>query len=88
MKKSIISIFVGLLCFGSLATSCEDMLTPDLDRYATEFTGKDTVNFYAGILRGVQQITEQNILLGELRGDLISPTDYVTDSIADKDTYY
>ena len=83
MKKSIISLFVGLFCFGSLATSCEDMLTPDLDRYATEFTGKDTVNFYAGILRGVQQITEQNILLGELRGDLISPTDYVTDSIAD-----
>lgn len=83
MKKSIISLFVGLLCFCSLATSCEDMLTPDLDRYATEFTGKDTVNFYAGILRGVQQITEQNILLGELRGDLVTPTDYVTDSISD-----
>lgn len=83
MKKSIISLFVGLLCFGSIATSCEDMLSPDLDRYATEFNGKDTVNFYAGILRGVQQITEQNILLGELRGDLVSPTDYVTDSISD-----
>lgn len=83
MKKSIISIFVGLLCFGSIATSCEDMLTPDLERYATEFTGKDTVNFYAGILRGVQQITEQNILLGELRGDLVTPTDYVTDSISE-----
>ena len=83
MKKSILSLLTGLLCFGALASSCEDMLSPDLERYATEFTGKDTVNFYAGILRGVQQLTEQNILLGELRGDLVTPTDYVTDSISD-----
>lgn len=81
MKKSIISLFVGLLGMGVFTTSCEDMLTPSLDRYATEFSGRDTVNFYAGILRNLQQVTEQNQLLGELRGDLVMPTDYVTDSI-------
>lgn len=81
MKKSIISLFVGLLGMGIFSTSCEDMLTPSLDRYATEFSGRDTVNFYAGILRNLQQVTEQNQLLGELRGDLVMPTDYVTDSI-------
>lgn len=81
MKKSIISLFIGLLGFGSLTTSCEDMLTPDLERYATEFTGNDTVHFYIGILNNLQQVTEQNLLLGELRGDLVVPTEYVTDSI-------
>ncbi len=83
MKKSIISLFVGLLGLGVFTTSCEDMLTPELERFATEFSGKDTVNFYAGILRNVQQVAEQNILLGELRGDLVTTTNYVTDSISD-----
>lgn len=83
MKKSIISLFIGLLSFGAFTTSCEDMLTPDLQRYATEFTGNDTVNFYIGIIGNLQQVVEQNCLLGELRGDLVKPTNYVTDSISD-----
>lgn len=81
MKKSIISFFIGLMGFGFLASSCEDMLTPDLERYTTQFSGTDTVNFYMGIMRNLQQVTEQNILLGELRGDLITTTDFTTDSI-------
>lgn len=83
MKKSIISFVIALVGFGFCATSCEDMLTPDMERYATDFNGKDTVNFYAGILRNLQQVVEQNVLLGELRGDLVKPTDFVTDSIKD-----
>ncbi|MDO5074768.1 MAG: hypothetical protein Q4D66_02645 [Bacteroidales bacterium] len=81
MKKSILSLFFALIGISSLTTSCEDMLTPDLDRYATEFTGKDTVNFYLGIVRNLQGMVEQNVLLGELRGDLVAPTEYVSDSI-------
>ena len=67
MKKSILTLGLAILGLGTVTTSCEDMLTPDLDRYATEFNGKDTVNFYLGILSGLQGMVEQNILLGELR---------------------
>jgi len=82
-KKSIIGLFVCLLGFGATTTSCEDMLTPDMDRYAMEFSGTDTVGFYLGILREVQEVIEQNVLLGELRGDLAVTTEYSSDSISD-----
>ena len=82
MKKSILSLSLAFLGLGAVTTSCEDMLTPDMDRYATGFTGTDTVNFYLGILSNLQGMVEQNILLGELRGDLIAPTEYVSDSIS------
>ena len=36
------------------------MLTPDMDRYSEGFSGKDTVYFYLGILRNVQDMVEQN----------------------------
>lgn len=76
-------MLLAVVGLGGLTTSCEDMLTPDLERYATEFSGKDTVNFYLGIVRNVQDMVEQNVLLGELRGDLIAPTEYASDSIND-----
>lgn len=82
-KKSIIGLFVCLLGFGVSTTSCEDMLTPDLDRYSLSFSGTDTVGFYLGILRELQEVIEQNVLLGELRSDLMVTTDYCSDSISD-----
>ena len=81
-RKSIISLFIGLLGFGVATTSCEDMLTPDMDRYAEGFSGKDTVAFYMGILSNLQDVAEQNFLLGEIRGDLVDTTMYCSDSIA------
>lgn len=80
--KSILSLFIFLLGFGATTTSCEDMLTPDMDRYAESFSGTDTVYFYLGILRNVQDMVEQNELLGELRGDLVTTTEYSSDSIS------
>ncbi len=82
-NKSIITLFIGLLGLGVSTTSCEDMLTPDMDRYVTGFNGKDTVNFYLGILRNLQGVAEQNVLLGEIRGDLTTTTSYSSDSIGD-----
>ena len=83
MKKTIVPLFCALFGVGLATTSCQDMLTPDLDRYAENFSGKDTVNFYFGILNNVQGMIEQNVLLGELRGDLVKPTEFVSDSIND-----
>lgn len=84
---SILSLFIFLLGFGAVATSCEDMLTPDLDRYSTDFSGKDTVYFYHGILRNVQDMVEQNQLLGDIRSDLADTTLYTSDSVAAIATY-
>lgn len=82
-KKSILGFLLCLLGLGMTTTSCEDMLTPDMDRYAENFTGKDTVNFYLGIMANVQSMIEQNVLLGDLRSDLVNTTMYSSDSIAD-----
>lgn len=67
---------------GIATTSCEDMLTPDLTRYTENFSGRDTVYFYNGILRNVQDMVEQNELLGDLRSDLVTTTKYTSDSIS------
>ena len=82
MKKSIVSLFVFLAGFGVFTTSCEDMLTPDMERYTEGFSGKDTVNFYLGIMRNVQDMVEQNVILNEVRADLADTTMYSSDSIA------
>lgn len=81
-NKSIISLVVFLLGFGVSTTSCEDMLTPDMERYVVNFNGKDTVNFYLGILRNLQEVVEQNVILGEVRSDLATTTQYTSDSIS------
>ena len=82
MKKSIVSLFVFLAGFGMFTTSCEDMLTPDMERYTEGFNGKDTVNFYLGIMRNVQELVEQNVILNEIRADLADTTMYSSDSVA------
>lgn len=81
-NKSILSLIIALLGLGSVTTSCEDMLTPDMNRYTEDFSGKDTVYFYYGILRNVQEMLEQNKLVGDIRSDLADTTMYSSDSIA------
>lgn len=81
-NKSILSLFTFVLSAMMLASSCEDMLTPDLDRYATEDQyGKDSIYSALGVLRSIQNVAERNVLLGECRGDLVTAGDYTTDSI-------
>lgn len=80
--KSILSLLIFLLGFGATTTSCEDMLTPDMDRYAENFSGTDTVYFYLGIVRNLQDMVEQNELLGDMRSDLVATTEYSSDSVA------
>ena len=80
--KSIFSLLFFLMGVGIATTSCEDMLTPDLTRYTENFSGRDTVYFYNGILRNVQDMVEQNELLGDLRSDLVATTKYTSDSIS------
>lgn len=70
----------GIMSSAFTFISCEDMLTVDNDDkiYAN---ANDTVYSYFGILKSVQNITERQVVLGELRGDLVNTTKYVTDTL-------
>lgn len=79
-NKSIISLVLLLMGVGFMTTSCEDMLTPDLERYA-EKSGQDTLYSYWGIMKSMQNIAERYVILGESRGDLVASGIYTNDSI-------
>ncbi len=77
-KNSIIFILVASLACGF--TSCQDMLTPSSERHSYE-VGQDTLYSYWGILRSLQNVAERYVVLGECRGELVSGTGYLSDSI-------
>lgn len=62
------------------AVSCEDMLSPDSERHSYT-VAQDTMYSYWGIVRSMQNIAERYVLLGELRGELVRGTSYLSDSI-------
>ena len=79
-KNSIIGLCLGLLTLA--ATSCSDMLSPDMSGRANiGLFGTDTVYSYLGIMKSMQNIAERQVILGESRGDLVTTTEYVTDSV-------
>ena len=82
MKKNIISILLLALATSFGFTSCEDMLTPDMDRHdEVDAIAADTLYSYWGIIKELQTISERYVILGECRGDLVAPTEYISDSI-------
>lgn len=83
MKKNIFaSLFLALsLTVGF--SSCEDMLTGDMDRHVEiDEIAQDTLYSYWGILQTLQRVAERYVLLGECRGDMVESTMYVSDSIS------
>ncbi len=82
MKKNIIVSLLLALTLGFSFTSCEDMLTGDMDRHVeVDEIAQDTLYSYWGILRSLQNIAERYVILGECRGDLVDGTQFVSDSI-------
>ena len=79
-KKSIISLLISCIVFGATFTSCEDMLSPDSERHSYEIA-QDTLYSYWGIVKSLQNVAERYIVLGECRGELVSGTGYVSDTI-------
>ena len=62
-------------------TSCSDLLDSDSSRqvFDPEMNQKtDSIYYALGILQGVQQMADQYVLQGEMRGDLVDTT-YYTD---------
>ncbi len=61
-------------------TSCEDMMTVETGDKAY-INANDTLYSYLGIMRAMQDIAERQIVLGEIRGDLVAPSEYATDTL-------
>lgn len=79
-NKSIISILLLGMGLGCGFSSCEDMLTTNSDR-KVYIPAQDTLYTYWGIQKCLQNIAERQVILGEVRGDLVATTSKVTDSI-------
>lgn len=80
-RKSIISLLIFCMSLGMVTTSCEDMLTSDSERHSY-VVAEDTLYSYWGILKSLQNVAERYVILGECRGDLVTSTGYVSDTIA------
>ena len=75
MKKNFIYTVTFLLCGVLSFSSCEDLLNVESNRVEYEFedwTLNDSVYSVLGILKSVQAVGDRQILLNELRADLVS----------------
>lgn len=79
-NKSFISILLLLVSLTWTFSSCEDMLTTNSDR-KIYVPAQDTLYSYWGIMKCMQNIAERQVILNEVRGDLVSPAQ-ISDSIS------
>ena len=82
ITKNISKYLIACLlsCGGAAAlTSCSDMFETDSDRqiFDPELDQKTDSMFYTlGILKGLQQLADQYVMTGEMRGDLTATNSY------------
>ncbi len=75
MKKRLIYILAFILCGTTVLSSCDDMLNVDSNRVEYEFedwTLNDSVYSVLGILKAVQGVADRQVLINELRADLVT----------------
>lgn len=75
---------IGALCFLSGIWSCSDMLETDSTRqlFDPSLNQKTDSVFYAlGVLQGMQQLADQYVFQGEMRGELTAVTDYTDNNL-------
>ncbi len=79
-NRSFISIFAILFAVTFTASSCDDMLTPELKRYSENYA-QDSVYSAFGILKSLQNVGSRSVLLDAARSDLSATGTYTSDSI-------
>ena len=82
LTNALTVIGFGLLVI--VAVSCSDMLESDSSRQAFEPSMDEKTDsvFYAfGIMQAMQQLADQYVFQGEMRGDLISTTGYTDNNL-------
>lgn len=75
MKKKLIYTIAFLLSGTFLFSSCDDMLNVDSNRVEYEFDDwelSDSVYSVLGILKAVQNVGDRQVLINELRADLVT----------------
>ena len=75
MKKKLINTIAFLLLGTFMFSSCDDMLNVDSNRVEYEFddwTLNDSVYSVLGILKAVQEVGDRQVLINELRADLVT----------------
>ena len=75
MKKKLIYTMTFLLGGTFLLSSCKDILQVDSNRVEYDFdklTLNDSVFSVLGILKSVQEVGDRQVLINELRGDLVT----------------
>lgn len=75
MKKKLIYTMTFLLGGTFLFSSCDDMLNVDSNRVEYEFDDwslNDSVYSVLGILKSVQEVADRQVLINELRADLVT----------------
>ena len=75
MKKKLIYTITFLLCGTVLFSSCDDMLNVDSNRVEYEYGDwelSDSVYSVLGILKAVQEVGDRQVLINELRADLVT----------------
>lgn len=82
MKKIFLSLLAVLgVC---MLPSCSDMLESDSSRqlFGKELDSKtDSVHMAFGIMQSLQQLADQYVLIGEMRGDLVKTTEYTDNNL-------
>lgn len=78
--RTTLKLLIVLFVSGIVLSSCNDMLSVDSDRLVSsdEYTmnaSGDSVYSTFGVLSRLQKLADCYVLLGELRGDLMSPGD-------------
>jgi len=82
MKKIV--FFISAICILCGSYSCSDMLETDSERQVFDPSLSDKTDslFYAiGILQGLQQLADQYVYQGEMRGDLVKTTVYTDNNL-------
>ena len=85
--KSTITVALAAIMLAGV-TSCEDMLRVDskvvmYDYQNTLNHATDTVYSVMGIVKQLQKIADRCVVLGELRGDLVTISDHASDDLRD-----
>ncbi|MCH5175622.1 MAG: RagB/SusD family nutrient uptake outer membrane protein [Prevotellaceae bacterium] len=81
MKNILRNIAIAsVVATGLAVTSCEDMMTVDTGDKVYQ-NAQDTLYSYLGIMRAMQDVAERQVILGEIRGDLVSSSNYTTDTL-------
>ena len=79
LRKQIFHYSLFTLTFSVALTSCTDFFETESDRQVIdpELNEKtDSMFFTLGILKGVQQVADQYVMTGEMRGDLVATNQY------------